>query len=172
MRIVRGFAHLATLALCVAFIPQASAQSGSAEDVVADLYALVTFEPGEVADWDAVRALFLPQATVVLRTGPEEMSVFSLEGFVDDFVSFIERANVIETGFTERILCMRSMTFGDIAHVGVLFDSHIPGSGRPPNPGIDFFDLIRLDGEWRIVSVINDRPAPGRPLPAGLDQEC
>lgn len=92
-----------------------------------------------------MRALFIEEAVVVLRTGREELSVFSLDGFVADFVEFIERAHVEETGFTERILDLRERSYGDIAQVLVHFDSHVPGSGRDPQPGVDNFELVRRE---------------------------
>ena len=54
----------------------------------------MTFEAGTTPDWAAVRSLFIEEAVVVLRTGREQMSVFSLDGFVNDFVQFIEQADV------------------------------------------------------------------------------
>lgn len=141
--------------------------SGAAE-VVRELYDLVTFGPGATPDWDAVRALFVEDAVIVLRAGREEMSVFSLEGFVQDFVRFIEQYDVEETGFTERVLDLRGFAYRDIAHVLVRFDSAIPGSGREPGEGVDSFELVRLEGRWRIVSIVNERPTADEPIPAAL----
>ena len=115
-----------------------------------------------------VRALFVPEAVIVLRTSRTALSVFSVEGFVADFVRFIEGQGVERTGFTERILGTRVFAYGDIAHVLVRFDSQIPGSGRPPTEGIDSFELARLKDGWRIVSITNERPTPENPIPAGL----
>lgn len=136
--------------------------------VVRELYDLVTFGPGTTPDWDAVRALFVDEAVVVLRTGRTQMTVFTLDGFVDDFVQFIEQAGVERTGFTERILDLDGFAYRDIAHVRVRFDSHIPGSGRAPGEGLDVFELVRSDGRWRIVSIVNERPTEDEPVPAAL----
>ncbi len=140
----------------------------TAREVVEELYELVTFEAGTTPDWSRVRSLFAQEAVVVLRTGRETMTIFTLDGFVDDFVQFIEARDVEKTGFTERILKMKTTVYGDIAHVLVLFDSHIPGAERPPRPGIDSFQLIRQMGRWRIISITNDRPSPGNPIPDDL----
>ena len=139
-----------------------------ATGVVTRLYDLVTFDAGTTPDWERVRALFLDEAVVVLRTGRDEMSVFSVDGFVDDFVAFIEEADVEKTGFTERILGMKSFVYGDIAHVLVLFESHIPGSGRDPHEGIDSFELIRREGRWQIASITNERPTEDNPIPESV----
>ena len=141
----------------------------TAADLVTELYKLVTVEAGNLPDWEKVRAMFIDEAVIVLRTGPESTTVFSLDGFVDDFVSFIERENVQKTGFVERIVRMKPMEFGDTAHVLVLYESSIPGV-RPPRQGVDSFLLIRKDGRWRIAAVANELPTPDNPVPAELTE--
>jgi hypothetical protein len=76
----------------------------TAEGVVAALYEAVTFEAGSTPDWDHVRSMFIDGAVIVLRTSRQDTTVFSVEGFVDDFVKFIERADAGRTGFSERII--------------------------------------------------------------------
>ena len=148
--------------------PGAGAPNGSAEDVVKELYDLVTFPSGATPDWDRGRSLFLPEGVVVLRTSRTETTVFSVEGWVQDFVTFIERANVTATGFVERIVRTQAVEFGDIAHVWVLYEAEIPGSGRPAQQGVDSFQLVRRDGAWLIASILNEIPTPNRPIPEVL----
>jgi hypothetical protein len=145
----------------------ASAQEavGTAEDVVHELYDIVTFPAGTVPDWDHLRSLFLPEAVVVLRTSREANTVFTLEGFVQDWLRFIERDNVEETGFTERIIRTHATEFGDIAQVWVLYEAEIPGRGRPPQPGVDSFQLVQREGQWKIAAIANEIPIPNRPIP-------
>ena len=106
----------------------------------------------------------------MLRTSRDGSTVFSVDGFVEDFVTFIEQSDVESTGFTERILDMQTFEWGDIAHVLVLFDSNIPGDGREPRAGVDSFQLIKRDGRWWIASITNERPATDRPLPELFEQ--
>jgi hypothetical protein len=141
---------------------------GTPEDVVGRLYELVTFEAGHTPDWTEVRGLFLDEAVIVLRTSRDALSVLSVDGFVADFKAFIERANVGETGFSETIVTMRSMVFGDIAHILVLYEASIPGSGRGPQQGVDSFQLIRSKEGWRVASVVNEVPTTARPVPLEL----
>jgi hypothetical protein len=136
---------------------------------VRELYDLVTFEAGTTPDWDRVRSLFLDEAVIVLRTSRTANEVMSLDGFIGDWLEFIERANVSETGFEEKIIRTVPLEFKDIAHVLVLYEAHIPGSPRPPQQGVDSFSLVRRDGAWLIAAVLNDIPDPQHPVPAVLD---
>ncbi len=63
---------------------------------------------------------------------------------------------------------MKSLVFGDMANVLVLYEAHITGSSRPPQQGVDNFSLIKKDGRWWIVSVTNEIPTPDRPIPEVL----
>ena len=143
----------------------AQADLQTPEGLIEEIYGLVTFPAGTTPDWDAVRNLFIPEALVVLRTSREGSTVFSVDGFVQDFVTFIDQAKVEQTGFTERILDMQTFEWGDIAHVLVLFDSDIPNDGREARAGVDSFQLIKRDGRWWIASITNERPSADRPLP-------
>jgi hypothetical protein len=140
----------------------------TADGTVAELYKLVTFEAGASADWDKVKSLFLEQAVVVLRAARDKHSVSSVDGFVEDFVRFAERPAVKEKGFTERIVRTSSTIYGDIAHVLVLYEAHVIDSPRPPQRGVDSFELVRKDDRWWIVSITNELATADRPLPSGL----
>lgn len=148
-------------------LAQASTQAHleTPQGLIEEIYELVTFPAGATPDWNAVRNLFIPEALVVLRTSRYGSTVFTVDGFVQDFVTFIEQSDVEQTGFTERILDMQTFEWGDIAHVLVLFDSDIPDDGREPRAGVDSFQLIKRDGRWWIASITNERPAADRPLP-------
>jgi len=145
-----------------------SDDGATAEDVVRILYEYVTFGPGTTPDWDAVKELFLPQATIILRTTREATSVFTVDEFVQDFVSFIEGSNVKETGFSEKILKLHPVVFGDMASIMVLYEASIPGRDVPAQQGVDMFLLSKREGGWKIVAITNDIPALGFALPQVL----
>lgn len=162
---------LAAMSGLLLFPARTQAQQGdleTPEHVVSEIYDLVSFEGGASPDWNKVRALFIPEAVIVLRTSREATSVFSVEGFVADFVKFIEQTPAGEMGFTEKILRMEPMVFGDMANVLVLYEAHITGSSRTPTQGVDSFSLIKQAGRWKIAAITNELPAAGRPLPAVL----
>jgi len=142
----------------------------SAEDVVRRLYDLVTFDAGTTPDWDEARALFLEKAVIVLRTARTESTVFTLEDWIADFVSFIERRNVEQTGFVERIVRLETMVFKDMASVLVRYEASIPGWERPPQQGVDLFLLTKRPEGWRIVAITNDIPDAQNPVPPALQE--
>ncbi len=143
-------------------------QPQTPEQAVRELYDLVTFPAGTTPDWDKVKSLFIPEAVIVLRTSRDATTVFSVDGFVADFVRFIEQAKVEQTGFAEKIIRMEPMVFGDMAQFLVLYEASIPGTDFPPQQGVDNFSLIRMDGQWKIAAITNEAPAEGRPLPEVL----
>jgi hypothetical protein len=172
--------RLAVLFLVLMFLPRpapaadapAAPQSGSplqrAEGVVHELYRLVCVPPGGDTDWDAVRGLFIPEAVIVLRVSKDAASTFGVEGWIDDFKAFNEKARSSERGFEEKIVRMEPMVFRDIAHVLVLYEARMLDWNRPPSRGVDSIELIRRDGRWWIAAITNDIPDEQNPVPAVL----
>ena len=148
----------------------------SAGDLVAGIYSLVSSTRGTLPDWDSVRACFLREAVIVLRTSRTATTVFSLDGFIKDFVDFYERPftrgnrTVVpkEEGFTEKIVRLKAWEYGEMAHVLVLYESAITGLTVPPQRGVDSFLLIRRDGRWLIAAVTNEIVTADRPVPPEL----
>jgi hypothetical protein len=144
----------------------AAGDPASAEDVVRSLYDLVSSGPSAPPDWEAVRELFLPEAVIVLRTTREALTVFSVDGFLQDFRAFYESPDVTENGFRETVLDLRATKVGDIAQAWVLYEARVPG-GRG-NRGLDAFLLVRRGDRWQVAAVTNEVPMPGRPVPEDL----
>lgn len=148
----------------------------SPEEVVSALYNLVSARPGETPDWDKVRACFIPEAVIMLRTSRTETKVFSLDGFIQDFVDFYGKPfrrgtrTVVpkEAGFTEKVVRMKAFEFRDMAHVLVLYEAHITGEPAPPQHGIDSWLLGRRGGRWVILAITNDIVSEDHPVPPEL----
>jgi hypothetical protein len=138
----------------------------TAEGTVRHLYDLISAEAEKVPDWTPVRDLFLPESIIVLRSSRDALSVFSLDGFIQDFEAFYANPQVRERGFKETILDLKSTEFGDMAQVWVLYEARIVGGGG--NRGLDNFSLVRRDGAWRVAAITNEVVFPDRPPPEGL----
>jgi len=144
------------------------ASATGAEDVVKALYQRVSFEAGKNVDWDRVKAMFIPEAVIVLRTSRTAMTVFDRDGFVRDFVRFITEAKLEDRAFEETILAIKTQETGEVARATVHYAARIPSAGRPAQQGIDVFLLMKRDGAWRIVSIVNEIVRPGVPVPDEL----
>jgi hypothetical protein len=129
------------------------------------LYAAVSFDPGTEPDWSYVRSMFHRDASIVLRVSRDSMAVMTVDGFVEDFVTFIRRFRADTSGFHEKVVRVKPLILGNIAHMLVLYEASIPTLNRPPQQGIDSFHLVRLGGRWWITSIVNEVLNKERPLP-------
>ena len=71
-------AGLASLLFAMPLLAQdagEAAHASSAEATVRVLYDIISSEAGRVPDWEPVRALFLPEALVILRSSREAMPI-------------------------------------------------------------------------------------------------
>jgi len=145
-----------------------TAAPGGAEEVVRSLYRRVSFQAGRDVDWNQVKEMFVPGAVIVLRTSRTAMTVFDRDGFVADFTRFIKDAKLEARAFEETVLAIKTEETGDIARATVHYSARIPSESRPAQEGIDYFLLIKKEGTWRIVSIVNETVRPGVLLPEEL----
>lgn len=137
----------------------------SAETIVEGLYNLVTWEPGKIADWDKVKNLFQENAIVALRRTRTQMITINKQGFVDLFIADVNRMNLQERGFSEKIIKKKLTLLGDVAYCTVLYEVSIPSIPNSAQRGVDHFHLLKKDGRWWITSIINEIPREGVPVP-------
>jgi hypothetical protein len=171
LAMVLAMAPMSARAQTPTVTPAVAPAYDTAEDVVRELYRLVTVEKGQVTDWEQVRNLFIPEAVIVLRVSKDASQVFDVQGWIDDFVAFNEKARVKERGFSEKIMVLKPRVFRDIANVFVLYEAAITDSDRPPTRGVDSIELIRKNGRWWIAAITNDLPNADNPIPTELNSE-
>ncbi|MDH4196114.1 MAG: nuclear transport factor 2 family protein [Candidatus Aminicenantes bacterium] len=178
----RRSAAAAVVFFCLAAVfgqaqePAATGSPQAVGDFVAGVYSLVGSAGGKLPDWDKVRACFLPEAVIVLRTSRTALTAFTVDGFIKDFIDFYERpfkrgeATVVpkESGFTEKVIRMKTWEYGDMAHVLVLYEAQITGFAMAPQQGVDSWLLVRRDGRWLIAAATNEVVTPSRPVPLEL----
>jgi hypothetical protein len=171
--------HTVTLLITIAFfysiLPSQSKSTRAPkgfetpESLVTEIYKTVSFKTGEPQpDWDKVRSMFLDNAVIVLRVSRDSTAILSVQGFIDDFVNFIEKSPAKQKGFTETIVKMKPFVFGNIAHILVLYEAIIPETMKQAQKGVDSWELVKKDGRWWIVAVTNEVPSNERPLPREL----
>lgn len=137
-------------------------------DMIEKIYSDVSWEAGKEPDWNKVKDYFHEKAIVTMRSSQTLMSVFDRDGFINDFVTFWKQLNTAKRAFKERVVNKKVTVLRDAAYCMVLYEAHIPGSPRPPQKGVDNFHLLKKDGRWYIMSLINEIPAPGMEIPEEL----
>lgn len=158
-------AALATMAL----MPQEPpAYPATPEAVVRALYDRVTWTPPAQPDWAKVREIFRPEAVFALRLGPGELKMLDLDGFIREWVEYAYIEPVVKNGFQEKIVRLKATEYGGIANVYVLYEALIPGYMKAPEQGVDICHLVKRDGKWQIVSIVNELVSKDKPLPPDL----
>jgi protein TonB len=148
--------------------PASPSPTAGAEEVVRALYRRVSFDAGRKVNWDDVKAIFIPEAVIVLRSSRTKMTVYNPDGFVREFVRFVTESKLEDRAFEESTVAVKTQEIGDIARSIVHYAARIPSEPRRVEQGIDVFLLMKKDDAWRIVSLVNQVVRPGVPVPEEL----
>lgn len=137
------------------------------QNVIHDLYRAVSFRPGDTGDWERVRQLILPQASIGQPVrGQNNEDVLSLDGFIELFQREVVQFRMSEPGFREQIGGVTMEIFGNVAHAWVVFVVYAAwDADQPQGRGLDGIHLVRNGGRWWISSIATEFERPGRPIP-------
>ena len=143
-------------------------QPETAEEVVRKLYDLATWESGTLPDWEEMKALFIDETVITLRTNPRALTVVDKQGFIDLWLRDVERSNLKDTGFSEKVIKLKTWIIGEIASVYVLYEGSVPNTNTQKWRGVDCFLLMKKEGSWKILSIANEYVRPGIKIPEEL----
>lgn len=138
------------------------------EGLVARAYAVISGPAGAGRDWNAMRAMYLPGASMT-AIRPDGTEVCTVE----DYIS-AKRDFLTDCGFSESALVNRVEVFGDMAHAWSSYSGAWtePGGGTGRTRGINSFQLRRdAGGDWRIHSLLWQVETPECPLPATMEND-
>ena len=125
------------------------------------VYDVISGPPGQKRDFDRMRSLFAPGATLK-AIGPKGLHGGSLEDYIARDKDILERE-----GFTERELGRRLEVWGGLATAWSSYDGRT-ASGSFHERGINSFQLVKIDGKWLVASILWQEETPDNPLPANL----
>jgi hypothetical protein len=139
----------------------APADLAGIDRAVRGVYEVISGPPGQKRDFDRMRSLFAPGATMK-AIGPKGLR----GGTVEDYIS--RNAEILEKdGFTERELGRKVELWGGLATVWSAYDGRT-ASGSFHERGINSFQLVKIDGKWLVASILWQEATPDNPLPADL----
>jgi hypothetical protein len=155
---------IALLLAAAAAAPQAPASDLAGIDAaIRGVYEVISGPPGQKRDFDRMRALFAPGATMK-AIGPKGLHGGSVEDYIARDKDILEKM-----GFTERELGRRTEVWGGLATAWSAYDGRT-ADGSFHERGINSFQLVKVDGKWLVASILWQEETPDNPLPRGLIQ--
>lgn len=126
------------------------------EEVVDRSYELISFAAGGEPAWMEFRELFTNPCVLALRVFPDDPAITVMD--LDDYVTHQMRDGLSEEGY-EELPGERTVTIvGDAAFVDQRF--YIKYRDQAPVAAFDGYSMVRIDGRWRIASIVSDMLRP------------
>jgi len=149
------------LAAAAATAHPAPADLAGIDRAIHAVYDVISGPPGQKRDFDRMRSLFAPGATLK-AIGPKGLHGGSLEDYITRNAAILEKE-----GFTERELGRRIEVWGGLATAWSAYDGRT-ANGSFHERGINSFQLVKIDGKWVVASILWQEETPDNPLPANL----
>ncbi len=130
--------------------------------VVRDAYAVISFEKGQAPDFEAMRAIFTPDAILRNFRG-DTLETMNITEFIEAFEAGINAGQM--TAFNEVELGGETEYFGHVGHRISAYASYFEGSSEIGEKGVNSFQVLNIDGQWRVSSIIWDVEKEGQPIP-------
>ena len=132
--------------------------------LIARFFAAVSFEPGQPPRYETLHELFIDGGVLFNGAAPQAVAS-SVAGFVETRRAAHEKSRGEISHYRASALSETTEIFGRVAHRSCLFLRAGTRQGQPfENRGAIFFQLVRLEGQWRISAAAWDDRQPGQPL--------
>ncbi|MCW3798252.1 nuclear transport factor 2 family protein [Sphingomonas sp. BN140010] len=132
------------------------------DQLIRGVYAVISGPAGQKRDFDRMRAMFAPGATLK-AIGPKGLRGGSLEDYISRNAEVLEK-----DGFTERELGKRRLeVWGGLATVWSAYEGRT-ANGSFHERGINSFQLVKIEGRWRVASILWQEETPQQPLPSSM----
>jgi hypothetical protein len=134
------------------------------DEIIAEMYHQVCFEPGERPDWSRQAAIFAPGARMV-RVNDDGIFEFDLESYRVDFERMIGDGTM--PSFWEGELWRETRVFDNVAHVLSAYETRRTRGGEVMNRGVNSIQLFRRGDRWWISAMIWRREGRDVKIPTG-----
>ncbi len=135
------------------------------ESITRRVYEVVSAPPGK-RDWESIRDLYHPRATLV-RTGlDDEGQPFVLAMSFDEYVENV--ASKLEgVLFSEKEIRQDVTVFGNVARLSSVYEFSSSASGETVRGrGVNFFNFVNEGSGWKIMNIVWDNEREGLSLSA------
>lgn len=125
----------------------------SPDAVVKALYDVISGPAGKKRDWDRMRSLFAPQASMTAifkrASGGMVRRVLTVEDYVTASGPYME-----QNGFFEKEIARRTEEFGGLMHVWSTYESRKKADdAKPFERGINSIQLWNDGKRWWVISI-------------------
>jgi len=147
--------------IAAAALAASPADLAGIDRAITGVYEVISGPPGQKRDFDRMRSLFAPNATL-RAIGPKGLRGGSLEDYIGRNAAILEK-----DGFTERELGRRVEIWGGLATAWSAYDGRT-ANGSFHERGINSFQLVKVEGKWLVAAILWQEATPENPLPADL----
>jgi len=131
--------------------------AGDIDALMSAFYEVISFEEGDAPDWERMAGLFSSHAQIT-RLTPEGIDYLDLSSFRHMAEELIELGAF--TSFFEYEVARRLDRFGGVLHIASAYETRIsPQAVDYIERGINSLQLVREEGQWRILSLCWDTAA-------------
>ena len=141
--------------------PASAADLAGIDQAIRGVYEVISGPPGQKRDFDRMRSMFAPGATMK-AIGPKGLRGGTVEEYIGRNSAILEKE-----GFTERELGRRVEIWGGLAPAWSAYDGRT-ANGSFHERGINSFQLVKIDGKWLVASILWQEATPENALPADL----
>jgi ketosteroid isomerase-like protein len=121
------------------------------DEVIAKMYASMSFERGQLPDWRSQSEVFATDARLV-RVRDDGVFEFDPRTFRKDYEAMITSGAL--TSLFERELWREAQVYGDIAHVLSSYEIRTSHGGDLVSRAMKSIQLFQKDGRWWISAMI------------------
>jgi len=139
-----------------------SATEMAINQAVKDAYTVISFEEGGAPDFEAMRALFTTDA-MFHNFRQDTLQSYGIDQFIEGLKGAVEGGTM--KAFDEVELGGKTEYFGQIGHRISSYASYFDGADEIGERGVNSFQLLQIDGKWRISAVIWDVEDEKLPIP-------
>ena len=151
------------LAAAVAAPPPAKSDLAGIDAAIRGVYEVISGPPGQKRDFDRMRAMFAPGATMK-AIGAKGLRGGTVEDYIGRNSAILEKE-----GFTEREVGRRVEVWGGLATAWSAYDGRT-ANGSFHERGINSFQLVKVDGKWLVASILWQEEGKQFPLPKDMLQ--
>jgi len=146
-----------------------AADTDSVDTVIHAVYDVIS-GPAGTRDWARFKSLFAEGGRLIpVRATPQGGAP---QVWTPDEYAQRAGANFEKTAFFESEVSRKLETFGNIAHVFSTYESRRAPGEKPFARGINSFQLVKVGGAWKVMTILwdserADNPIPEKYLPPG-----